>query len=117
MNKPNYLYGIIGLLVGLIIGYIGTDSINKTLSPAATGDSPASVNSLPPNHPPTGAQSNAGSSGSDQSPSDRGGPEQGGAGQGESGQGPQSDVMAIIQQAQKEPDNFQAQMKAADLFK
>ena len=36
MNKPNYLYGIIGLLTGLIVGYIGTNYINQTNHPAAT---------------------------------------------------------------------------------
>jgi hypothetical protein len=56
MNKPNYLYGIIGLLAGLIIGYIGTNYINQTYSPAATAGGPAAAsNELPPDHPPTGA--------------------------------------------------------------
>jgi hypothetical protein len=56
MNKANYLYGIIGLLAGLIIGYIGTNYINQTNRPAATaGDTAATSTTLPPDHPPTGA--------------------------------------------------------------
>jgi len=56
MNKPNYLYGIIGLLAGLIIGYIGTNYINQTYRPAATAGGPAAdSNALPPDHPQTGA--------------------------------------------------------------
>ena len=46
MNKPNYLYGIIGLLAGIIIGYIGTDSINQTNRPTATADGPATTMAL-----------------------------------------------------------------------
>jgi hypothetical protein len=56
MNKPSYLYGIIGLLAGLIIGYIGTNYINQTYRPAATAGGPAAdSNALPPDHPQTGA--------------------------------------------------------------
>lgn len=54
MNKSNYLYGIIGLLAGLIIGYIGTNYINQTNRPAATVGGAASSTTLPPDHPPTG---------------------------------------------------------------
>jgi len=63
MNKPNYLYGIIGLLAGLIIGYIGTNYINQTYRPAATaGDQAAASNALPPDHPLTGATGATGDS-------------------------------------------------------
>jgi len=58
MNKPNYLYGIIGLLVGLFIGYVGTTQINTTLRPAdRNGNSAVTSNALPPDHPPTGGSS------------------------------------------------------------
>ncbi len=66
MNKPNYLYGIIGLLAGLIIGYIGTNYINQTNRLAATSGGGMTSNSgaLPPDHPPMGA---TGASGADSS--------------------------------------------------
>jgi tetratricopeptide (TPR) repeat protein len=104
MNKPNYLYGIIGLLAGILIGYIGTDSINKTNRPATTGGGPAATsNTLPPDHPPTGATGATGDS-------------SGATGSG-SNAGPQAEVMAVIERARKEPGNFEAQMQAADLFR
>ncbi len=92
MNKENSLYGIIGLLFGLIIGYVGTNYINGNPSITPT-NSAAESSSLPPDHPPT--------NGSAGNPAD--------------GQA-QGDVMAVIQQARNEPSNFEAQMKAADLF-
>src|SRR5262249_54747614 len=64
MNKPSYLYGIIGLLAGLIIGYIGTNYINQTYRPAATARGPAAdSNALPPDHPPTAATGATGATG------------------------------------------------------
>jgi hypothetical protein len=62
MNKPNYLYGIIGLLAGLIIGYIGTNYINQTYGPAVTDNQATASSSLPPDHPPMGNSAPGGSS-------------------------------------------------------
>jgi tetratricopeptide (TPR) repeat protein len=92
MNKENSLYGIIGLLIGLIIGYAGTNYINGGVS-ASRPDAGANSTALPPDHPP--ATKSDGTSGS------------GGA---------QGDVMAVIQQARSDSSNFEVQMKAADLF-
>lgn len=92
MNKENSLYGIIGLLIGLIIGYAGTNYLNGSAQASRPGNI-TDVATLPPDHPPTSkADSNT---------------EQGGA---------QGDVMAVIQQARSDPSNFEAQMKAAELF-
>jgi hypothetical protein len=60
MNKPNYLYGIIGLLIGLIVGYVGTNYINQTNRPAETA---ATSTTLPSDHPPTEATGASGASG------------------------------------------------------
>ena len=78
MNKPSYLYGIIGLIAGLSIGYIGTNYINQTYRPAATAGGPAAEsNALPPDHPPTGATGDssgaAASAPSEMTPSSSGG--------------------------------------------
>jgi len=98
MNKENSLYTIIGLLAGLIIGYVGTNYINGTApTPRASGG--AATGALPPDHPPTSATSGAADGSSNNS-----------------GGGPQGDVMAVIQQARNDPSNFDAQMKAADQF-
>ncbi|MBP6820156.1 MAG: tetratricopeptide repeat protein [Acidobacteria bacterium] len=95
MNKENSLYGIIGLLIGLIIGYAGTNSLNGN-APAEQSNAATQSSALPPDHPPTDQQaSNA--------PAAAG--------------GAQGDVMAAITQARQDPSNFEAQMKAADLFK
>jgi tetratricopeptide (TPR) repeat protein len=93
VNRDNILYGVIGLLAGLIIGYLGTNSINRSetiatsAAPAAGREQP----SLPPDHPPSGSAAN--SSG-----------------------GMQAEVTATLETAKNEPGNFDAQMKAASLF-
>ena len=92
MNKENSLYGIIGLLIGLIIGYAGTNSINGN-APTVPANNAAQSESLPPNHPQTDQPANPAAGGS------------------------QGEVMAAIEQARKDPSNFEVQMKAADLFK
>lgn len=92
MNKENALYGTIGLLLGLIVGFVGTNYINSSapVSPAANS---ANNSSLPPDHPPTSESVEA-------------------PGEGQA----QGNVMAVIQQARNDSSNFEAQMKAADLF-
>ncbi len=110
MNKPNYLYGIIGLLAGLLIGYVVTTQINATNNPAdsAGANNPAMAsNTLPPDHPQTGSSS-AGSAGSNTSNTS--------GASGASAQGPQGEVMDAIQRARKDPTNVDAQMQAADMF-
>lgn len=105
MNKENILYGIIGLLVGVIVGFFVTNSINRstpTTAPAAAASpAPGAAGVLPPDHPPPAATAAGGASASQ--------PATGGG-------GPQADVTAAIQQARSEPKNFAAQMKAGSLY-
>lgn len=101
MSRENILIGIIGVLAGVIIGYIGTNHLNRSNLPSnnsanggngAQATSPASGgegSGVPANHPPA----------------------EGAAG------GGQADVMAAIDRARKEPGNFAAQMEAASLFR
>lgn len=97
MTKDNILFGIIGLLGGLIIGFFVTNSINKqqgigmAITPAAATTAPNGQ--LPAGHPEIPA-------GADGQQSAMGVPE----------------VQAAIEKARAEPDNFDAQMRAADLF-
>ena len=100
MNKEKSLYAIIGLLLGLIIGYAGTNSLNGA-APDPPANNSAQSASLPDDHPPTGLQQEGAASAP--------GNAQAGGGQG--------DVMAAIEQARKDPSNFDAQMKAAELFR
>lgn len=95
MNKEKSLYAIIGLLMGLIIGYFGTNSLNGSAPTAQTSPSAPSA-SLPADHPQTGQSADAGAS---------------------AGAAPTGDVMAAIEQARKDPSNFEAQLKAAELFR
>lgn len=102
VTKDNILYGIIGLLAGVIIGYLGTNSINRS-EPIASGNSAssgASQNALPPDHPPTGGDASSTTSGSS----------------GSSASAMQAEVAQTITTARNEPGNFEAQMKAAALF-
>lgn len=92
MNKENTLYGIIGLLLGMIIGYFGTNHINTIAPVPAAAPSSSNASSVPPDHPPTSDTGTAASGQAD------------------------GNVMAVIQQARNEPSNFELQLKAADLF-
>ena len=97
MNKDNILYGIIGLLGGLIIGYVGTNYINRGASTepvAATGGAAPASSQLPADHPPTSASAGA---------------------QAASG-GMQGEVTATLERAKAAPQDFDAQMKAGDLY-
>ena len=99
MDKKKFIYGVVGLLVGMAIGYWATNSLNRNYANATnSGNNEANTADLPPGHPPTGATGATG--GTSNAPAD----------------GPQADVMAVIQQAKNEPSNFDAQMKAAALF-
>ena len=97
MNKDNILFGVIGVLLGFIIGFMFANNANqRSLQPAAAATNAtagAQANSqLPPDHPPitqTGAQQ---------------------------GQDGMMDVQAAIKLAKDQPDNFDAQMKAAEAF-
>ena len=92
MNKENSLYGIIGILIGLIIGYAGTNYINGSVTASRVNTANNST-ALPPDHPPASQPKNS-SDGSEA----------------------QGDVMGVIQQARNDTSNFEVQMKAADLF-
>lgn len=105
MDKKKFLYGVIGLLIGTGVGYWATDSLNRNFVGATQAERGVTNSAeLPPDHPPTGeagraAQAAAGSGSAASTDS-----------------GAQADVAAVIQQARNEPTNFDAQMKAGNLF-
>ncbi|MGE0101118.1 MAG: tetratricopeptide repeat protein [Blastocatellales bacterium] len=91
MKKEKTLIAIIGLLAGVIIGYVGSNYLNTGAtisrnSEPTSADGP--VQGMPADHPPTG---------------------QGGGGGG--------GAMEAIERARKDPKNFDAQIQAAGLFK
>lgn len=90
MTRDNLLFAIIGVLFGFIVGFLFASTMNQRYGPGA---SPAALSSgqLPADHPPLGA----------------GAPASGNM---------QAEVTAQIEEARKQPNNFDAQVKAAELF-
>ena len=94
MNKENILFGVIGLLLGAIVGFFVANSINQQgyePRPAAASKSPANQD-LPPDHPTVPMNDVA------------------------EKEGMTPAVTEAIQTARNEPDNFDAQVGAAQLY-
>ena len=87
MTKENILFITIGLLAGLIIGFMFANSVNQKIAVPIAGTAVPNA-SMPAGHPDV--------------------PGVGGA--------MQPEVQAAIDLAKKEPDNLDAQMKAAELY-
>jgi len=94
MSRENILFGIIGILLGFIVGFMFASSMSQKSQTAMSSTSQA----LPSDHPPVGAD-----------------PAAGGAGAGNPDQ-VRAQVTADIEKARNEPKNFDAQVKAAELF-
>lgn len=100
MKKDNILFGVFGLIVGLVIGFVFANSVNKTVTQlpsaqtAATSAGSTSNPALPADHPAIGTQS--------------------GSSNPTGGAIPQ--VMESIEKAKQQPQNYEAQMTAADLY-
>jgi tetratricopeptide (TPR) repeat protein len=91
MSRENILFAIIGLLLGFIVGFMFASSMSqKAATPAVAG----SAQGLPADHPPVG-----GAQGAAPNP-----------------QAMQAQVQASIEKARTEPQNFEAQIAAADLY-
>ncbi|HKS09725.1 MAG TPA: tetratricopeptide repeat protein [Pyrinomonadaceae bacterium] len=87
MNRENLLFAVIGLLLGFIVGFMFASSMSQKMAQTQTA-----AQSLPSDHPPVGAQ-NAGDPAAQR-----------------------EQVMAQIEKARKEPTNFDAQIRAAELY-
>jgi tetratricopeptide (TPR) repeat protein len=94
MSRENILFAIIGILLGFIVGFMFASSMSqKMASPQGT----AASQGMPADHPPVA----------------------GGGGGGQSSQDPQAvreQVTASLEKARSEPNNFEAQVKAAELY-
>ncbi len=99
MNKESIMFGVAGLFVGSIIGFFGANSLNRSAAGQSTAAAPSTMaasgnpGNLPPDHPPIGATSG------DQTQS-----------------GPLPQITEAIEKARAEPQNYEAQMTAADLY-
>lgn len=95
MRKENLMFGIFGLVLGLVVGFVFANSVNKTVPPAPTTSATGAVTNpaIPPDHPPIGGQT------------------------GDSTQtAPIPQVMESIEKAKQQPQNYEAQMTVADLY-
>jgi len=87
MNRENLLFAVIGLLLGFIVGFMFASSRATQMQMASA------TQNLPADHPPIGAQSG----GADPAAM-------------------REQVTAQIAKARNEPQNFDAQVQAANLF-
>lgn len=90
MTRENLLFAIIGILFGFIVGFMFASTMSQRSGPVAA--STADNNNLPTNHPQV-------QSGDSKNP-----------------QQVFAEVQEAISKARNEPNNFEAQMKAAELF-
>lgn len=96
MNKQNLLFAIVGILAGLIVGFMFANSLNRNMAtPVTASASTMNQNSnMPAGHPEV--------PGSNTSPQ----PSMANA----------SEIEAAIDKARKEPNNFEAQISAAQFY-
>ena len=90
MTRENLLFAIIGILLGFIVGFMFASSMSQ--KQAMQQQVAAGSQSLPADHPPVGAQN---------APNP---------------QAMQQEVTASLEKARNEPKNFEAQVKAAQLY-
>lgn len=90
MSRENLLFAIIGVLLGFIVGFMFASSMSQ--KQAMQQQTAAASQSLPADHPPVGAQN---------APNP---------------QAMQAEVTASLEKARNEPKNFEAQIKAAQLY-
>src|SRR6185295_17941875 len=88
MSRENILFAIIGLLLGFIVGFMFASSMSQKAAMQ-----PATAGALPADHPPVAGQQNA-----------------------PNPQAMQAQVQASLEKARNEPQNFEAQIAAADLY-
>jgi tetratricopeptide (TPR) repeat protein len=89
MTRENLLFAVIGILLGFIVGFMFASTMSqRTPMPATVAGS----QSLPTDHPPVGANTGANSGGM------------------------QAEVTDQLEKARNEPQNFEAQLRAAELY-
>ncbi|MEQ1606274.1 MAG: tetratricopeptide repeat protein [Pyrinomonadaceae bacterium] len=91
MNKENIMFGVVGLLAGLLIGFMFANSVNQKGVAPASAEIKSNSN-IPPGHPDIS-----------------------GGAPGTSG-GMQPQTQAAIDKAKQSPEDFDAQIKAAEMY-
>ncbi|MBA2334104.1 MAG: tetratricopeptide repeat protein [Blastocatellia bacterium] len=97
MSKDKLFIGIAGVVLGFIIGFMFANSVNRTVSEnqqisGLPNSIPASNSNLPPDHPPIGTTADSLQT------------------------APLPQVTEAIEKAKQQPESFEAQMTAADLY-
>jgi tetratricopeptide (TPR) repeat protein len=90
MSRENLLFAIIGILLGFIVGFMFASSMSQR---QGSPQQAAASQGLPADHPPIAGQSAGGDP-----------------------QAMRAEVASSIEKARNEPNNFDAQVKAAELF-
>jgi tetratricopeptide (TPR) repeat protein len=98
MSKDNILFSIIGVLLGFIIGFMFANNANQQVARPRTAAAATSEGNLPPDHPQLPSNAVADQPGSQQQ------------------QGAMPGVQAAIEKARNEPNNFEAQKQAGEMF-
>ncbi|MEP6900443.1 MAG: tetratricopeptide repeat protein [Actinomycetota bacterium] len=94
MNKENTLFGIVGLLFGLIVGFMFANNVNQKAAVMPVSPAAMKQNSnMPEGHPDITGNTNPANQPAVALP----------------------EVQAAIEKAKQEPDNFEAQIKAAEV--
>jgi tetratricopeptide (TPR) repeat protein len=93
MTRENLLFAIIGLLFGFIVGFIFASTMSQKYA-AGVQTPVAAGQTMPTDHPPLGAGTPAGPTGAAM----------------------QAEVTSLLEKARNEPKNFEAQLKAAELY-
>jgi len=91
MTRDNLLFAIIGVLFGFIVGFLFASNMSQRYGPGAP--TVLSAGQMPADHPPVAPNA------SGQNPG-----------------GMQAEVAASLEKARNEPKNFEAQVKAAELY-
>ena len=94
MSRENLLFAIIGILLGFIVGFMLASSMSQKQASQMT----AASQGLPADHPPING---GGSAGGQNAPDP---------------QAMRAEVAASLEKAKNEPNNFDAQVKAAELY-
>jgi len=87
MTRDNLLFAIIGILLGFIVGFLFATNMSQRMGVTAPA---VSSGQLPADHPPTTAGQTSG--------------------------GMQAEIAASLEKARNEPQNFEAQINAAQLY-
>jgi tetratricopeptide (TPR) repeat protein len=93
MTRENLLFAIIGILFGFIVGFMFASSMSQKNALSQATAIPGSSQSIPADHPPVGAENAANDPAKIR-----------------------EQVTTSIAKAKNEPQNFDAQMQAAELY-